>query len=279
MHKLLIKTDKRNHGSENLKSETETMFGDIKELKVKILSTIETLQRYGLHDHHINLPMALNEAQLLLESITSKAPNDRQNRGILKCARKALNIWSNASEILSHQLIEVEDLKSTARNIISRLNDADHIAHRTNTLLDKAVDVHEINLQNFKILADREQQIESMKMEIFSLNNNGIVPATDELFEEIEDNHGKILRDLADVIELKDIVNDTNTECSNELEMIRQNWLPEAKDHSDDLMYRAREYSRSFQNTKDGAEVALLARYIYLFNYIDRILALNSIQI
>lgn len=225
-----------------------------------IHATIDKLHQYGSHDHQMNLPVALKEASRLLENIETKIDNQDNIKNTLHLARKSLGFWTNTSEILAQQLLEVDSLKFTAANVLHRLSDAEHIVYKTNNLLDNAINIHEINLQNFKILADREHEIRSEKMEIARLYNTSIVPATDELIEEIGDSHRKIVQDLNDLLELKDIVRDVNEECSSGLEEIRTNWLPEASDHSADLVLRANEYAQSFQNTKNGAEVALLAR-------------------
>lgn len=260
LQKLLLKADKRNHGSENLKNDVIGLLHEAHQMNNNIHATLDKLHHYGTHDHQINLPVALNEAKRLLGHIETKLGHQENIKDTLHLARKSLGFWSNTSEILAQQMLEVDSLKFIAANILHRLSDADHIVYKTNNLLGTAINIHETNLQNFKILADREHEIRMEKLEIARLYNTSIVPVTDELIEEIGDSHRKILQDLNDLLELKDIVRDVNEECSIGLEDIRTNWLPEARDHSADLVLRAKEYAQSFQNTKNGAEVALLAR-------------------
>lgn len=226
----------------------------------KIYNTIKTLNNYGTHGHHINVPIALKEANRLLEAIKMKAYHQDNVKTILKTSQKSLYFWSNTSEILAQQVLEVNALKYNAANILHRINDAQHIVHKTNNILDMAINMHETNLQNFKIFADKEHEIQTIRMDIVQLYNNSIVSSADELIEEIDDSHRKIAQDLTNLIELKEIIHDVNQECSMELKNIKKNWLPEAQDHAKDLILRADEYSQNFENTKNGAEVALLAR-------------------
>lgn len=260
LQKLFLKADKRNHGSESLKSDVFILSNDVHNLNDKIYNTIGTLNHYGTNDHHINLPIALKEANRLLEAIEMNA-NHRDNvKNILKTTQKSLYFWSNTSEILAQQVLEVNALKYDAGKLLHRINDAQHNVYKTNNILDAAINVQETNLQNFKIFADKEHEIKTLKMDIVQLYNNSIVSSADELIEEIDDNNRKIAQDLTSLIELKEIIDGVNQECSSELKNIKSNWLTEAQDHAKDLILRAEEYSQNFQNTKNGAEVALLAR-------------------
>lgn len=180
---------------------------------------------------------------------------------VLACAREALDFWSSTAETLSQQSLEVEQLKYDAKMINSRLDDALKIGHRTHNMLDRVVTIHEKNLKNFDALVDRRNEARTLKEDIHQVYNNSIVPQTDELFEEIGDSQNKLLQIMEDINVLKETVNDTNAECADGLADIRENYLPDAKEHSDDLIKRATEYAQLFKNTKDGAAVALIARW------------------
>lgn len=180
---------------------------------------------------------------------------------VLACARDALDFWSTTSETLTQQSLEVEQLKYDSAMIKKRLDDALNIGHGTHKMLDKVEMVHGENVENFDALVGRQNEAKALKQEIFQVYNNSVVPQTDELFEEIGDSQNKLLQIMEDINVLKETVNDTNAECADGLDEIRENYLPDAKEHSDDLMRRATEYAQLFKNTKDGAAVALIARY------------------
>lgn len=257
---MSTKIDKRNHGSERVKNEFFAFLNETNQLTWKIQNTIDELNYYGTHDHHINLPTALNEANRLLDNIRTRSMTHEKAQMVLACARDALDFWSTTSDTLTQQSLEVEQLNFDTTMINTRLDDALKIGQGTQNVLDKVVMIHENNLKRFDDLVDRENEAKMLKKEIFQVYNNSIVPQTDELFEEIDDSQNKLLQIMEDINVLKDTVNDTNAECADGLADIRENYLPDAKEHSDDLMKRATEYAQLFKNTKDGAAVALIAR-------------------
>lgn len=263
LQKIFTKIDKRNHGSEHVKNEFFAFLNDTNQLTWKIQNTIDELNYYGTHDRHINLPTALSEAQRLLDNIRTRSMNHEKAKMVLECARDALDFWTSTSETLTQQSLEVEQLKYDAGVINNRLDDALKIGQRTHNILDQVVLIHGKNLQHFDSLVNRENEAKKLKQDIYQVYNNSIVPQTDELFEEIDDSQNKLLQLMEDINVLKDNVNDTNAECSDGLADIRENYLPDAKGHSIDLMQRATEYAKLFKNTKDGAAVALIARYVW----------------
>ncbi len=260
LQKIFTKIDKRNHGSEHVKNEFFAFLNETNQLTWKIQNTIDELNYYGTHDHHINLPTAHHEAQSLLDNIRTQSMSHEKAKTVLACAREALDFWSVTSETLTQQSLETEQLKYDVAMINKRLDDALEIGHRTHNVLDKVDSIHGRNLKNFDALVDRHNEAGSLKRDIQQVFNNSIVPQTDELFEEIEDSQNKLLQIMEDINVLKETVNDTNAECADGLADIRENYLPDAKGHSNDLMKRATEYAQSFKNTKDGAAVALAAR-------------------
>lgn len=261
LQKISTKIDKRNHGSEHVKNEFFAFLNETNQLTWKIQNTIDELNYYGAHEHHINLPTALNEAQSLLDNIRTRSMNHDKAQTVLACARNTLDFWSSTSETLNQQSLEVEQLKYDTAMINKRLDDALKIGHRTHNVLDNVVMIHGNNLEKLDALVDLQNEARTLKRDISQVYNNSIVPQTDELFEEIGDSQNKLLQIMEDINVLKETVNDTNAECADGLADIRENYLPDAKEHSDDLMQRATEYAQLFKNTKDGAAVALIARW------------------
>lgn len=245
-----------------MKNEFFAFLNETNQLTWKIQNTIDELNYYGTHDHHINLPTALHEAQSMLNNIRTRSMNHEKAKTVLACAREALDFWSTTSETLTQQSLETDQLKYDVAMINKRLDDALQIGHRTHNVLDKVISKHGKNLHDFNALVDRHAEADTLKRTIFQVFNNSVVPQTDELFEEIGDAQNKLLQIMEDINVLKETVNDTNAECADGLTDIRENYLPDAKEHANDLMKRATEYAKLFKNTKDGAAVALIARYI-----------------
>lgn len=230
-------------------------------MNIWIRSTIDALNRYGFNNHHVNLPMAVNEAETILENLIQQAErNEPAMRNIWKCARDSLDFWTNVSKILAEQMVEMDHMKYNISNIKYRVSDITDRAHQTQSTLDKAMTIHTANIRNFNLVVDQENLVRKLKNEIFILFNNSVLAQGDELLVEIEDGHDKLRKDLTEIIELKDIVNENNDELEDGFDTVRDNWLTKAKVHSDELAVRARKYANSFLNTKNGAEVALRAR-------------------
>lgn len=230
------------------------------QLSWKIQNTIDELNYYGTHDHHINLPTALTEAQNMLNDIRARSVNHEKAKLALDCARDTLDFWSTTSDTLTQQSLEVEQLKYDGAMIKKRIDDATKIGHDTHRVLDRVEALHGTNEDRFEALVGRHKEAGVLKHEMNQLFNNSIAPQTDEVFEEIGDSQRKLLQIMEDINVLKETVNDTNAECADGLDDIRENYLPDAKEHSNDLMDRAIEYAKLFKNTKDGAAVALIAR-------------------
>lgn len=248
------------HESGTLKGNTESFLEEMRQIKVDSQATIFALNQYGTHDHHINLHLALEEAQLLLnniQTITSRGENAKKAH---KLANELLNHWSSISELTSNQVIEASELKYYGINTKQRLNDAIQLSHRTFDAIAKAETILSQNRRRHDTLLFKHKRIYGLKLAIHDIFNNSISPQTDTTFELIKDNFAKIEQDLDNLHGLKKMVHSVNEECEEGLSYIRKNHLPEAERHATNLKRRAEEYAKLFQHSKNGAEVALLAR-------------------
>lgn len=227
-----------------------------------IRETIDALNRYGTQGHFVNLPLALNEAQLLLRDIQQIETRSGSIDHSHKTANDLLNFWTNTSSVLSEQVREAAKMKYDATDIRNRLSDAIQIADKAFYIISQVHPVHNKNKRRYEKLAQTQKNIFKLRDDIHEIFNTSIVPQTDLTFELISDNHGKIGQDSASLKNLKRLVHETNEVCAKELAMIKDTWFPKVKAHANDLTNRAEEYSKSFQHTKDGAAIALLARLV-----------------
>ena len=79
------------------------------------------------------------------------------------------------------------------------------------------------------------------------------------MMESIHDNIAKLNVENDDLIALNEDLNITIIECDEGLKEAKAHWLPKARAHADDLMKRSKVIVDSFQHSKDGAKIALLA--------------------
>lgn len=257
--KLLDKIHKRIPESSEVKGNSENFIIEIRQLQDNISHTIHSLNHYGTQSHFVNLPVALNEAQLLLRDIQHMETHSNAVDHSHKTANELLNFWTNMSSILSNQIEETAHLKNDAINTRNRLNSAIENADKAFYFIAQAHPLHNKNREQYEKLLQQQRNLLELRDNIFEIFNTSIIPQTDLVFELIADNHGKFTQDSVSLQLLKDSVHDINEECAKELAAMKKELIPKVKSHVDDLTHRANEYSKIFQNTKNGAEVALLA--------------------
>lgn len=259
IQKIVTKLRKREQESEALRNDAKTFATEIKTLQNDIQERIYAIHRFGTGNHHVNLPIAMEEAQLLLDSIGEVA---KHHSGIYvphECAADLYEQWANTSSVLHTQMDETKQLGYDVINLKNRLYDAMHNAHKTLELLEHGNRTHFTNYKRYDNLQQQHKHISNLRFSILGVFNNSIVPQTDTLLEMIGDQQSKVAQDLKTIVRLKDVVHETNMHCSQNLQNIRDNWLPDAKAHAIDLVVRAEEYAKLFRSTKNGSEMALMA--------------------
>lgn len=221
---------------------------------------INMLNAFGIGSHHVNLPLALTESQQLFKSILDIVDSHNVAHRAHQCAIYLIDQWSNTSEILNSQMDETTQLKYDIINAKNRLYDLIQNIYKTSDTITTAKAIQTTNAKNYGQLLNHQQKILQMQSDINNIYKTNVFPETDIAFNMIVDNHGKIRQDLGNLIQLRSIVTDTNSHRAQQLEIIRQEWLSLARHHSEQLMNTAREYVGLFQNTKNSAEAAMLAR-------------------
>lgn len=259
IEKIASKLQKRQNESEAVRDDAAQFFGEIQSLQNDIQERIYAINRFGMGNHHVNLPIALEEATLLLQNVGEIA---KHHNGIFvahECAVELYEQWWNTSVVLNNQLDETKQLKFDVINLKNRLYDAMQNAHKTIEILGQCNRTHFTNRKRYENLLQKHKHIANLRYSIRDTFNTSIVPQTDTLFEIVADQQAKVEQDLQTIVRLKDVVHETNVQCAQNLRNIRDNWLPDAKTHSIDLVVRAEEYAKLFRSTKNGAEMALQA--------------------
>lgn len=242
-----------------IREEVATFFVEIKHLQNEIQERIYANNRFGTGNHHVNLPIAMEEANLLLQNIGDIANHHSAIYLSHECATDLYDQWSNTSATLNNQMDEAKQMKYDVINLKNRLYDAMQNAHKTIEILGHTNKTHFTNRKRYENLLQQHKHISNLRYSIRDIFNTSVVPQTDTLFEMIADQQGQVLQDLKTIVRLKDVVQETNVQCAENLRNIRDNWLPDAEAHSIDLVVRAEGYAKLFRSTKNGAEMALLA--------------------
>lgn len=246
--------------SDSLRTIAITFSNEMEYVQNETEEHINMLNAFGIGNHHISPPIALAESQQLLKSILSIVDNHNVAHRAHQCAVYLIDQWSNTSDILNSQMDESMQLEYDIINTKNRLYDSIQNVYKTSDTITNAKGIHAANEKNYGKLLNHQHKILQLQSDINNIYKTNVFPETDIVFNMIVDNHDKLRQDLGSIIQLRSIVSDTNSHRAQQLEIIRQEWLSLARGHSEHLMNTAREYVGLFQNTKNSAEVAMLAR-------------------
>lgn len=246
--------------SDNLRTTSISFANEIEYVQNETQEHINMLNEFGISTHHVNLPIALDESQQMLNRILSIVDNHNIAHRAHQCAVQLIDQWSNTSAVLSAQMDETTQLKYDITNAKNRLYDLIQQVYKTSDALTMARDIHAANDRNHGKLVNQLHTIQQLHGNIHDIYKTNVFPETDTVFNMIVDNHEKLRQDLTNLIQLRSIVTDTNEHRARLLDQIREQWLARAQHHSEQLMTTAREYVGLFQNTKNSAEIAMLAR-------------------
>lgn len=246
--------------SDNLRTTADLFANEIEYVQNETQVHINMLNEFGITTHHINLPIALDESQQMLNRILTIVDSHNIAHRAHQCAVQLIDQWSNTSAILSAQMDESIQLKYDITNAKNRLYDLIQHIYKTSDAITMARDIHAASDRNYGKLMNQLHKIQQMHGQINDIHKTNVFPETDTVFNMIVDNHEKLRQDLTNLIQLRSIVTDTNEHRARHLEQIREQWLMRAQDHSERLMNTAREYVGLFQNTKNSAEAAMVAR-------------------
>lgn len=246
--------------SDNLRTTSIVFANEIEYMQNETQEHINMLNEFGITTHHVNLPIALDESQQMLNRILSIVDSHNIAHRAHQCAVQLIDQWSNTSAVLNAQIDESAQLKYDITNAKNRLFDLIQHAYKTSDTLTMARDIYAANNRNYGKLMNQLHKIQQLHGNIHDIYKTNVFPETDTVFNMIVDNHEKLRQDLSNFIQLRSIVTDSNEHRARQLEKIREQWLARAQHHSEQLMTTAREYVGLFQNTKNSAEVAILAR-------------------
>lgn len=236
------------------------MFADINSLRNLTQATVDQLNEFGVKSHHVNVSLALREAHDLRQAIADIAHEQNGAHRADRCAQAVLAEWSNTSMILQSQLEETNQLKADTENAKNRLYDLIQSVYKTSETITNANAIHANNKLSYDRVNAQLGEITNLRWTINDIYNSSVIPQTDTILSMIDDGHAKIRQDLVDIVQLRAFVEESNAECAQRMGRIRAELLPFAQNYSGNLMGRARKYVEMFQDTKNSAKIAMLAR-------------------
>lgn len=257
--KMTKKAEKKVHVAEKMKIEVDSILTDIRDVSLNIQESIVNLNNYGSNDHHIKLPVALKEAQRYLDDIKNRARNLPNNEDSIDCANKQFEFWVDEYKSSNQAQSDFDHLKASLKIMTDRLDDMKNLTHKvfrdsmeTEVLMSR-------NREKLDKLIGKVEKIDETHDEVKKILHTEIISQTDSMMESIHDNIAKLKVENDDLIALNEDLNITIVECDEGLKEAKIHWLPKARVHADDLMKRSKVIVDSFQHSKDGAKIALLA--------------------
>lgn len=236
------------------------IFAEITSIRNSTQATVDQLNEFGVTSHHVNVSLALREAHDLRQAIMGIAHDHNGAHRADQCAETVLEEWSNTSMILQSQWEETSQLKVDTENVKNRLYDFIQNVYKTSETLSNASAIHANNKHGYDRVNKQLSDITNMRLAINGIYNSSVIPQTDIILNMIDDGHGQIRQDLVDIVQLRGFVEESNAECAQRMNRIRAEVLPFVQNYSSSLMGRARHYVEMFQDTKNSAKIAMLAR-------------------
>lgn len=260
--KSLATANKRKEAAGYLASDAATLLNELNTMRSDILQNIINLNNYGMGAQHISLPKALEQARFNLESIQQQADEFRHIRSSFNCAWHYLYYFGNASDAAFDTQANISmfwrDLNQTNHRISDMRLILDRIMEQQNEIED--IEEHIINTKTYLLQDCRE--IQDTNNIIEKQLNNSLVSETDTIIEMNIGLQQQLEGEIGNINRLGTMLNNTLIEQDAVHREVRKHWLPKAEKHALRLMERSNEYARQFQPTRNGARIALLARYV-----------------
>lgn len=242
-----------------MKYETEAILMEIIDLTDIVKEAIINLENYGSNDHHIKLPVALKEAKMYLNDITERSKNIPQAQETYECSVDQLAYWTEEFNSTAQLRQKVEDYTKARTTFNNRLDDLKSLNHRTFRDSSETEAFITKNKKSIGKLKLKANAISKETDELETLLDQNIVAQSDSLMETLHDGIAKLRLDNANLVELNSKVEEMIPQRESELEDLKKSLISDARKHAEDLSARSKIIVDLFQNSKDGAKVAMLA--------------------
>lgn len=258
-NRISANSEKKLQKSDKMKVESESILMDIRDITGIVQETIINLENYGSNDHHTNLPIALKQATMYLNSIKDQSNNIPKAQETMKCANDQFEQWSEELAAVSEQKQKIDNYLKLRKIFHDKLDELKNLTHRSFRDSSETEAFLTKNRKNVDKIDGKKNQLNDEKDELEKLVEIGIIAQSDSLMESLHDAIAKLRIDNKDLIDLNGEIEDKISERENELEGIKETLIPDAQKHAEDLSRRSKEIVGHFQNSKDGAQVAMLA--------------------
>lgn len=258
-NRISSSTEKKARKVEQMKLDADKLLMKNRDMLSSVQETIINLENYGTTDDHIKLPSALKEAQKYLDDIVEKTKNLPKFDDVSKCPNKQLEFWTNHLETQKERKGKLDEVLEEQQMLLMRLDDLKNLTHRVFRDSSETEAFITKNKKDYEKLKNKVTEINDEHADIEKLLDRNVIAASSSKMESLQDNFEMAKLDNENLLKLQDDVEKFILENDEGMTEIRDKILPEAKKHAQDLSQRSQIIVNSFQMSKDGAQVALLA--------------------
>lgn len=251
--------EKKARKVEQMKLDADKLLMKNRDMLSSVQETIINLENYGTTDDHIKLPSALKEAQKYLDDIVEKTKNLPKFDDVSKCPNKQLEFWTNHLETQKERKGKLDEVLEEQQMLLMRLDDLKNLTHRVFRDSSETEAFITKNKKDYEKLKNKVTEINDEHADIEKHLDRNVIAASSSKMESLQDNFEMAKLDNENLLKLQDDVEKFILENDEGMTEIRDKILPEAKKHAQDLSQRSQIIVNSFQMSKDGAQVALLA--------------------
>lgn len=245
-----------------MKNESEDVLIELRAQMDQIHKTIDDLNAFFPNEHHINIANALRKANEYLEEIQKKFEEIPNGQEALNCARYNNHNWENEAKIANNLQNSVKSIEDETEVMNFRLDDLRNHSHNVFKIVTETQGVQSKNLENFDKLKSRYAEIDTIRMDIDDMLDNNLLLETEQFIYKINDtlysnpsiNPSNMKHALTDML---DRIEDNEIETKD----LSISVVTKAQIYAEELDKKSKDYSALFQDTRDGAEAALRARF------------------
>ncbi|ETN59454.1 laminin, alpha 1/2 [Anopheles darlingi] len=225
--------------------------------------TIETLRNYGVGDHHIKLPLAVKEANDLLDNIRARYEEQEFDDRVRECALQQLDHWANVSRMVDRQARQLDDLKFEIDQMNAKSDNLQNYTKHVFRRVQETEVYQTTNQKHFdRVRASYAGALEDVN-EVKQLLDTNIHADTDVSLVQLDDNYGQLKQDADTISGLTELLNESTETLTRENSILRETRIRQALDHADQLKTKADHFKHKFQSTEDASAKAMEASRAY----------------
>uniref|UniRef100_A0A182NLL6 Laminin subunit alpha-1 n=1 Tax=Anopheles dirus TaxID=7168 RepID=A0A182NLL6_9DIPT len=275
LHKLDNRMTTREEEISKCTERANGLFDEIEGIDRDLRGTIQVLKNYGVGDHHIKLPLAVQEAKDLMQDIRDRYGAMEFDDTVLECANRQLDHWSNVSKSVDRQGRRLDDLKFE----IEQLNlKADHLQNYTVQVFRhvQETEVYQTtNQKHFDRARAGYKTAVDDEVDVKKLLDTNIMADTDVKLVQLDDNYKQLEQDNQTLHVLVEDLNESMETLIREKSVLLETQIPKSVRHAEQLKAKADHIKNKFQSTEDASAKAMQASQAYE-NIISAIVAAQS---